>query len=217
MGKFGKILLGAGIGLAAVAAAPFTGGGSIAAGTALGASLGIGSTITAVGLGAAAGAAAGTMAEKDKENAVKKAKATGFEDGVKKGRSDTVDEIKKYVDFYLATVALSYYIARCDGSISYEEQMEIDYDLDAIQKNKDIPDAIKKELYDISQNVSISFEDVKSYLDNVSNETLTGLRDDIDEIAVASNGINDDERKAIQKFDNYLKKRISVKKENAYE
>lgn len=207
----GKIILGAGIGLLGVAAAPFTGGGSLFAGATLASSLGIASGIAGAATGAVIGAAAGAVEEDAKEDAVKSAKATGFEDGVKEGKNLTVEEIKKYADFYLATAALSFFVARCDGEISHEERLEIDHDLDAIYKNADIPDAIKKELYDISQNDSISFDDVKPYLDNVSVETLAKLQDDVKEIAVASDGINEAERTAMQLFDDYLKQRNDTK------
>jgi len=208
MGKVGKILLGATIGVAAVAAVPFTGGGSVlAAGTTLLSSLTTGTAITAATTGAVTGAVVDEINKKKTEKIVKTAKAESFKDGVKEGVVLTAQEIKNYADFYLATTALSYYIARCDGGISAEEQAEIDVDLDAIYKNTDISNSIKSELYNIAHNENIGFADVKKYLDKISVEELNNLNNDIDEIINASGGINDDEANAKWLFESYLKGR----------
>ena len=207
MGKVGKILLGAAIGVGTVAAIPFTGGGSVFAGTTLLSSLTLGTGVTAAVAGATSGAVIDEIDKKKTEKIVKTAKAESFKDGVKEGTVLTAQEIKNYAVFYLATSALSSYIARCDGGISAEEQAEIDVDLDAIYKNTDISDSIKKELYDIAHNENIGFFDVKKYLDKISIEELHNLNNDIDEIINASGGINDDEAKAKWLFESYLKGR----------
>ena len=209
MGYLGKAVFGAVIGVAAIAAAPFTGGGSVLAGASLAASLtGAGLAATGAGLaGAAVGAVAEGVKEIEKEDEIGRAKSASFKDGMNEGKASTVQEIKKYTDFYLATTALSYYIARCDGSISDEEQLEIDFDLDSIKKNVDIPGAIKTEMMTIAVNESISFEEVIKYLDKVSVETLKKLSDDIDEIIEANGEITDAERKAKEQFNNYIAQR----------
>ena len=206
MGKLGKIALGAVIGVGAVAVAPFTGGGSLLGGaTLLGSLAGSAVIATAAGLaGATSGAIVEKVEEKKKEESILHEKENAFKDGVKAGKVLTVEEIKKHADFYLATAALSYFIARCDGSISPEEQAEIDVDLDAIYKNKDIPKSLKNELYIIANNVNISFKDVKKYLDKISLETIEQLKSDIDEIAYACDGINEDELFAKSQFENYV-------------
>ena len=192
MGKLGKILLGAAIGVGAVAAAPFTGGGSVLAGASLAASL----------------TGAGAIVEtKQLDKKIAEEKTSSFRDGVNEGKILTAEEIRKYADFYLATSALSYYFARCDGEISEEEQLEIDHDLDAVYKNKDIPTPIKNELYQIANNKNITFDIVKNYLDKVSVDTLKILDLDIDEIIRASGGINEKEKAARNLFNKYLKER----------
>lgn len=209
MGYLGKILIGAVIGVGAIAAAPFTGGGSVLAGASLATSLtGAGLAATGAGLaGAAGGAIVQGVQDLDKEEQIKTAKTAAFTDGVYEGKAATATEIKKYTDFYLATTALSYYIARCDGNISEDEQLEIDFDLDAIKKNLDIPEAVIAEIKKISENTSLTFEDVKFYLDKVSLQTLTQLDSDIDEIIEASDGISEEEIEAKQNFINYLNER----------
>lgn len=202
MARWAKILTGAIVGVGAVAAAPFTGGGSLFAGASLAASL----TGAGLAAGAFAGALAHEMDEMDHEELVKNAKESSFKDGIYEGRATTANEVKKYVDFYMATTALSYYAAKCDGYISWEEQLEIDQDLDAIKKNVDIPDAVKNELQRII-NSDITFDMVKGYLDKVGIETLRRLKKDVDEIIKADGNISYEERRVRDEFADYLVKR----------
>lgn len=138
---------------------------------------------------------------------IEKSKAQSFKDGMNEGKAQTVDEIKKFTNFYFAITSLSYYIARCDGSISKEEQEEIDYNLNTIKRNVDIPDSIKNELVKIIENEFITFEDVEKYLDGVSVKTLKNFLDIIDDIIMASDGMCEEEAEARAKFFTYLKKR----------
>lgn len=208
MGKIGKIFAGAAIGVGAIAAAPFTGGGSLLGGAGLLGSLaGAGTIAAAVGAGTAGalvGAAADSL-EKDEHIAdIKRAKESAFKDGANEAKHLAAAEIKKYANFYLATTALSYFAARCDGSISEEEKLEIDYDLDAIRKNCDIADGVKNKMIEISQNENLTWDEVVSYLDKVGIDTLERLGEDVDEIIAASDGITSKEKKVKKDFDAYL-------------
>ncbi|WP_050638436.1 tellurite resistance TerB family protein [Candidatus Stoquefichus sp. SB1] len=204
----GKSLLGAAIGVCAVAAAPFTGGGSVLAGATFVGSLASAGAITGATIAGTIGAVGG-MAKQGydnikKENLIKEAKVHSFKDGINKGKSLTVQQIKKYADFCLATTALSFYIARCDGSIDDEEMIELERDLNLLKKNRDLPEAIKNELLKISREDDLSFEDVKKYLDEVSIETLVELKKDIDEIIEANGVISVEEKYAKNQFLSYL-------------
>lgn len=209
MGYAGKILVGAFVGVGAIAAAPFTGGGSILAGASLATSLlGAGGMAAAASIvGGATGATLQKVEDSLKEKDVRDAKTSSFEDGIKEGKKETVDEIMKFADFYLATTALSYYFARCDGEISKEEELEIEHDLDAIIKNIDIPDPVRQKLAEISTDEDMTFDDVKGYLNKVSIKTLCKLAKDVDEIISASGGICEAEKKAKQVFLDYLEGR----------
>ncbi|MBK5261261.1 MAG: hypothetical protein JJE17_01660 [Peptostreptococcaceae bacterium] len=209
MGYAGKILVGAFIGVGAIAAAPFTGGGSVLAGATLASSLlGAGGVAAVVSIaGGAAGAAVQKSEDNLKEKDVRNAKTSSFQDGMKEGKKETVEEIMKFADFYLATTALSYYFARCDGEISEEEAWEIEYDLDAIIKNVDIPTPIRQKLAEISTDENMTFDDVKLYLNKVSIETLRILEKDVDEIISASGAICEAEKVAKQVFVDYLEGR----------
>ncbi len=211
MGKLGKIFAGAGIGVLAIAAAPFTGGGSLfAAGVGLsGALAGAGTVAAAAGAGLACagiGAAAASVEEDEQMEREKKARASGFSDGVNEGKAKTYSQVERFTNFYLATASLSYYIARCDGSISEEEKLEIDYDLDAIRKNCDMPDWVKKELVEI-ESKALAWWQVVRYLDKVGIDTLERLKNDVDEIVEADNTILPQEKAAKETFEKYLESR----------
>lgn len=209
MGYLGKSLLGATIGVVAIAAAPFTGGGSLLGGATLAASLtgaGVAAGVAGV-VGAAGGAMVQGAEDLKKAQQIKKAKEYAFMDGINKGKEMTVDQIQKFADFCLASTALSYWIARCDGDIDEKEMLELQFDLDSIKKNKDLPDAIKNELAVISMNEKISFSDVKNYLDKLTIDTLKELESDIEEIIQANGEISKEEEKAKNKYKNYLQNR----------
>ncbi|MCR5503774.1 MAG: hypothetical protein K6F53_12285 [Lachnospiraceae bacterium] len=141
------------------------------------------------------------------------AKLQSFEDGIKEGKLEAVDYVKKYANFCMAATAVSFYFARCDGDITEEEQLEIQFDLDSIIKNRDLPDEIRNRLAEISLNRELRFEEVAGYLDGVSVETVLEFQKDIDEIIFADGTVNDSEKAAKQEFDEYLKRRLE-KREN---
>ena len=93
--------------------------------------------------------------------------------------------------------------------------LELEFDLDAIKKNKELPDPIKQRLYEISRDELISFDDVKKYLDEVSIATLQELEKDIEEIIEANGVITKEEEIAKDNFVDYLNKRIES--EQVYE
>lgn len=211
MGKLGKVLLGTALGVGAIAAAPFTGGGSILAGASLASSLaGAGTIALATGagaVGAIGGAVVGEIDEEKRTEEIKNAKSSSFKDGVQESKAKSAKEIKKYADFMLATTALSFYAARCDGRISKEEQLEIDYDLDSIRKNTDLPDQVKNKLLEIEKDVNLSWKEVIKYLNKVSVDTLERLYNDVDEIVKADGKVTKKEKEVMKNFSDYLAKR----------
>lgn len=123
-------------------------------------------------------------------------KLSAFEDGLKAGKMQTVDYIKKYANFCLASTALSFYFARCDGTIDAAEQLEIEHDLDSIIKNRDLPEALRNKLAEISLKEDLSFVEVSHYLDGVGIETLMEFSHDIDEIIMADENVTTEEERA---------------------
>lgn len=123
---WGKILSGVAIGVGAVAAVPFTGGGSVLGAATLLGSLGTtGAVAGAVGagvVGAAAGAALSEDEEAEKEALQKSAasaklKAEKFE--------NIANEHKEHTHLILALSALGISMANADGDISDEELEEL--------------------------------------------------------------------------------------------
>lgn len=211
MGLLGKVLTGAAIGVGAIALAPFTGGGSLAAGASLGASLAGAGTVAAAAGAGVAGAVAGAVSQEMEDDAkyeeIKKAKKASFEDGIKEGVTLTVEELKKRDDYMLAVTAFVYYVARVDGSISEEEEAELNEDLVFIKENSDLSDALIDKLDRISKDKYIGFEDVKFYLDNVSVENLGSFRKNLREIIEADGVIHEEELEAQKLFKNYYEGR----------
>lgn len=150
--------------------------------------------------------------DKKKNARFLKAKLSAFEDGLKAGKTQTVDYVKKYANFCLASTALSFYFARCDGAIDDAELLEIQHDLDSIIKNKDLPDALRNKLAQLSVKEYLSFEEVCEYLNGVGIETLMEFGHDIDEIIMADEIITPEEEQATAKFKAYLAKRVEAEK-----
>lgn len=210
-GTIGKGLMGAAIGVCAIAAAPFTGGGSVLAGTSLVGALSSGAAIASATVAAAAGATGGMISQADenerKSTQIKKAKKAAFKDGVNEGIYLSAEALKNMAAFSLSLTALAYYFARCDGSIDEEEMLELDFYLTSLKMHKDMPKPIKKELAKIGKNNVLSFEDVKCYLDDISLDTLIELLEVIDNIINADGVITVEEEEAKKKFINYLNMR----------
>ena len=143
----------------------------------------------------------------------KKDKKESFENGIKEGKNLTVKEIKKFADFWFASAALLTYAAYCDGEMSDEERLEIEYDLGSFFKNKDVPEEIREKFMSILANHEITFEEVKGYLDCVSMETLKAFETDVEEVINASGGVNKDEQRVRDEFKEYLKERKKSEKQ----
>lgn len=148
--------------------------------------------------------------DKKKNARFLEAKLSAFEDGMKAGKCEVAEAVKKYTNYYLAATAVSYFFARCDGSISEEELLEIQFDLDSIIKNKDLPIELNNRLAQISNDNSLSFDDVKKYLDGVSIDTVREFKKDIEEIICADNIISEEEQRAKKQFDEYLVTRVEA-------
>lgn len=133
--SFWKILGGAVIGVGAVAAAPFTGGGSVlGAATLLGSLAGAGTIATAVGVGIAGAAVGGMMdddddiREKGKTEGYNKAKAE-FESKLKQHVDDATQKFTEGEQFFKLIVAMhavGIACANCDGEIHPLERADIE-------------------------------------------------------------------------------------------
>jgi len=123
-------------GVAAVAAAPFTGGGSLLGAATLATSLaGAGTIAAATGAAAVAGGTGAYLAKKDDDEENNKDKdkkiseltlrANKLEAGLKKAFQGFEGD-KEYFNFIVGMTALGLAMANVDGEISAEEREEID-------------------------------------------------------------------------------------------
>ncbi|MFA0412988.1 DUF533 domain-containing protein [Vibrio renipiscarius] len=136
--SFWKVLGGAAIGVGAIAAAPFTGGGSVVgAATLLGSLTGAGAIAAGAGAtGAAAGAAWGkyekkkqTKADDDLKQSVRQeesAKYAAEVDKLKQQLAEMMKDIASREQFVVTAFALGICCANADGHICESEMEELD-------------------------------------------------------------------------------------------
>jgi hypothetical protein len=135
---WGKILAGVAVGVGAVAAAPFTGGGSLLGGASLIASLtGAGTIAAAVGAGAVGATVGAVLADSD-ESEKKQIKEQGKAEGkaenalqieqLESKLSQALKKLKSHDEHFKAIIAMEAVgvaCAACDGDFSDNEREEI--------------------------------------------------------------------------------------------
>lgn len=167
----GKILGGILVGVGAIAAAPFTGGGSLfAAGVSLSAALGGTATAAAVGAGIAGGTAGAAVARKEKKEK-DQTNENYFNEGVKSGANKTKEKFnsilktqKERDQLMLISIKIGVYVSKVDGVIDKNELEELNKLCLFINLNPTTPQCIKEEVNKIIN----------------SNITYTELNDEID-------------------------------------
>jgi len=161
---WGKILTGVAIGVGAVAAAPFTGGGSLLGGATLAASLtGAGTVAAATGAGLVGAAAGGVLAEEEenkRKRAVDKARAEAKAEAdmkikeLEKILKSSLNKLKSHDEHFRAIIALEAVgvsCAACDGDFSDNEKEEIGEFVKGMLAQK-IPDDVKEKIQTIYEN-----------------------------------------------------------------
>ncbi len=154
-----KILGGVAIGVGAVAAAPFTGGGSLLGGaTALASLAGAGTVAAAVGAGAV-GAGIGAKLSHDEEKKKKEQDDKIAEQALKMNKieealNNAQPQLKEQEDYFnllKAMTAIGIACANCDGEIAEEERESIDEFIGGVV-NSGLPQNIKDDINHIYQN-----------------------------------------------------------------
>ena len=154
---FWKILGGVAIGVGAVAAAPFTGGGSVVgAATLLGSMAGAG-TVAAAGAAGTAGAVAGAVLsdqeKEERQNETRRAKEAGVAAGAKLAEDQwkekfitlcsKLKERENFENTLIGLMAVGLAVANADGEICDEERFELD-DLISGISSSSLPSSIKE-------------------------------------------------------------------------
>jgi len=194
----GKVLGLAALGVAAVAAAPFTGGGSIAGAATLAGSL-AGAEAVAIGAAVAGGAVGAAMSRREEEEKEKKEKEIAKANQKAKNFEEIVKEHQNHTEYILALSALGIAIANADGEISKEEMAELNEFVGGLASKK-YPSHIIKKIEDMKNNPP-SFNDAIKYLEKVNETDFDTLRDVLVVITEADGRVVDEEKAFIEAFD----------------
>lgn len=207
----GKVLAytvgGVALGVGAVAAAPFTGGGSIFGAVALGSSLmGAGTIAAAAGTAAVAGGAGAYMARKENEEdeklnqelAEQKLRADKLEEGIKKALS-TFQGDREYFNYIIGLTAIGLAMANADGEIAPEERRELEEFIGGIA-NSNYPPYVKQAINDLYENVPNLMTAMK-YISKINPKNHETIRDLIKLVMMADNIRHEREVAFIQAFE----------------
>lgn len=213
----GKILgytvLGVVGGVAAVAAAPFTGGGSLLGAATLAASLtGAGTIAAAAGTAAVAGGAGALLARNENEKDEKisnqneeiaelNVKADKFEEGFNRAIKQFKGD-KEYFNYIIGMTALGVSMANEDGKISKEEIDEMQNFIGGVV-NSNYPSHIKDSIMEIVT-TKPNFNTAMLFLEKINPSNYQNVRDLIELVAFAD-GIKCEREEAFLKaFDSQI-------------
>jgi len=204
--SFWVILGGAAIGVGAIAAAPFTGGGSVLVGASAIASLAGAGTIAAAAGAGIAGAVVGSVisdSDKDSGERIGKEKATAkygkkeeeliaeFKRAVEQLKDD-----KEYFDLIIALFAIGMATASADGNIS---KIEID-DLDAFVTgvgSSNLPDKVKIQIDKLRKNPP-NFKTAMTFVNKLNNfKARKKLFENVIIVISESDGVTSQEETAL--------------------
>ncbi|WP_323585991.1 TerB family tellurite resistance protein [Aliarcobacter butzleri] len=207
----GKVLAytagGVVLGVGAVAAAPFTGGGSIFAAVGLGSSLmGAGTIAAAAGTAAVAGGAGAYMARKENEEdeklnqelAEQKLRADKLEEGIKKALI-TFQGDREYFNYIIGLTAIGLAMANADGEIAPEERRELEEFIGGIA-NSNYPSYVKQAINDLYENVPNLMTAMK-FISKINPKNYETIRDLIKLVMMADNIRHEREVAFIQAFE----------------
>lgn len=206
---WGKILTGVTIGVGAVAAAPFTGGGSIlGAATALGSLAGAGTIAGAVGAGAVGAAVGSAMSDKEEqEKTAQKRKVA--EVSKKADKFETIaSEHQEHTNLILALSALGISMANADGHISEEEREELNEFVGGITSAK-YPTHIVEQIDDFVSKPP-SLNTALSYLGKVDAIEYPEIRNLLVMVMEADDDIAIEEKAFLVAFDEKVEELTSV-------
>lgn len=199
----GKVLAGVGLGVGAVALAPFTGGGSIIGAATLGASL-AGAGAVAVGAGVVGGAV-GAAASKKKESDITSARNEGFREGKAENAveinklkdrivalNEKLKDMTQLEDYIMAFTAVGVACAKCDGYFSDVERRDLDEFLYGMSQYG-FSESLQQSITDL-KNAKLTFNDAMVYVKKIDSKDWDIIDDIIDIVAEADNYVNKDER-----------------------
>ncbi len=203
----GKMLGLAALGIGAVAAAPFTGGGSILGAATLAGSLAGAGAIAAATAAGAAGAGVGyALSRKEEEEEAKrkekdKAKEKEIaENNIKTKKLENVlQEHEKHTNLILTLSALGFAMANVDGEISPEEADEVDLFIGGLSAQA-YPEHITNQLKRLRTNPPTFNESLK-YLQLVESVEYSEIRNLLVAIIESDDFVHPNEKAFLSAFD----------------
>jgi uncharacterized tellurite resistance protein B-like protein len=208
--RLGKVLRFAALGVAAVAAAPFTGGGSIlAATTAAGSLAGAGAVAAAAGAATVGAGVGKVLSDRDErkeeeikeENASLNIKAQKYEKEIKEAIKRFEGD-KEYFNYIIATTAIGISMANADGEISEEERLELDEFVGGIAQSN-YPEHIKDSIHDIYKNPP-SFNAAIQHLEKVNPSNYESIKDMLELVMEADGVIHEKEKAFLSAFESSI-------------
>ena len=197
------------VGIAAIAAAPFTGGGSILGATTLVTSL-TGAMTAAAATGAALGGAGAIYAAKkdedDEEKDMKIAKQNQEIQKLTGSLKEAVNNFagdKAFFNFIIGATALGVSIANIDGKVSEDEKEELDEFIGGIAKSN-YPDHIRKQLNLIVEEKP-NFATAIKFLEKIDPSNYSLLRDMLEIVADADGETCKYEKQFLSAYDEEIK------------
>lgn len=199
-----KIIGGAVLGVGAVAAAPFTGGGSIfGAATLISSLAGVGTVATAAGVAAAGAATGRALSCKEKEELHRKLDSERARHELEKKEmidkmSQVLNDTRQYYEFIVAMHAIGVATANADGEISIEEAKEIEEFVGGVMADN-YPDNVKKQIRDLTANPP-TLMTAFSFLKRVDmTEKGWNAVNDLIEVVISADDYEDDKEKEFRK------------------
>jgi len=197
---WGKILGMAALGVGAVAAAPFTGGGSILAATGAVASLaGAGTVAVAVGAGVV-GAGVGAVISDNEEKEEARQQTAITKANLKADKAETiVEETKEHYTLIIALTALGVSMANVDGKISPEEMEELHEFVGGLASQK-YPQHIIEEIDNIVKNPP-TFNEAMKHFEKVSSVEYPEIRNILVAVMKSDGEIHQKEKAFLSAYD----------------
>ena len=110
-------------------------------------------------------------------------------------------------NFAIATAAMNIYTAACDGRITLDELFDVELRIGAANTDVRTSDEAREKIKQITANHSITWEEVRGYLDKVSVDELEVIREGLDELVNESDGVVESEIRVLNTFDQYIASR----------
>lgn len=201
----GKILGFAALGVGAIAAAPFTGGGSILGAVSLAGSL-AGASALATGAGVVGAGVGMALSEIEQEEKAKqeqklaeyKLKSEKFERELNKAIKNFKGD-KEYFNYIISATAIGIAIAHSDNCISQEEKDEIENFIGGIVAST-YPEWVKSTIKDLYINIP-TFNSALMYLSKIAPSNYGSIRDLLEVVMIADGVTHEKELAFIKAFD----------------